>query len=164
VGNSWRVYPQPLAWGKGLPRVEKADPYPYPSIPYPKPMRVFKPLTITNHLVILRVPSHDHSTSRDLVISSRASRTQFALLLVYFARLDLVVRPHETPELLTFGCLLGFVTRLPQATRVTVYGVRLYCLRPYTVWFWRLDGTDTGTVGCHRTLSYRSHKTPFGYD
>jgi hypothetical protein len=31
-----------------LPRVEKADPYPYPSVPYPKPMWVFKPLTITN--------------------------------------------------------------------------------------------------------------------
>ena len=46
MGNSWRVYPQPLARGKGLPRVEKADPYPYPSIPYLKPMRVFKPLTI----------------------------------------------------------------------------------------------------------------------
>ena len=46
--TSWRVYPQPLARGKGLPRVEKADPYPYPSVPNPKPMRVFKPLTITS--------------------------------------------------------------------------------------------------------------------
>jgi hypothetical protein len=49
MGNSWRVYPQPLARGKGLPRVEKADPYPYPSVPYPKPMWVFKPLTITTN-------------------------------------------------------------------------------------------------------------------
>ena len=48
MGNSWRVYPQPLARGKGLPRVEKADPYPYPSVPYPKPAWVLKPLTITN--------------------------------------------------------------------------------------------------------------------
>ena len=32
----------------GLPRVEKANPYPYPSIPYPKPTEVFRPLTITS--------------------------------------------------------------------------------------------------------------------
>jgi hypothetical protein len=45
MGNSWRVYPQPLARGKGFPRVEKADPYPYPSVPYPKPMWVIWHLT-----------------------------------------------------------------------------------------------------------------------
>ena len=47
VGNSWQVYPQPLARGKGLPRVGNADPYPYPSVPYPKLVQVLKPLKIT---------------------------------------------------------------------------------------------------------------------
>ena len=47
VGNSWQVYPQPLARGKGLPRVGNADPYPYPSVPYPKLVQVLNPLKIT---------------------------------------------------------------------------------------------------------------------
>ena len=47
VGNSWQVYPQPLARGKDLPRFGKVHPYPYPSVPYPKTVQVLKPLTIT---------------------------------------------------------------------------------------------------------------------
>ena len=43
-GYTLNPWPGVRVW----PRVEKADPYPYPSVPYPKPMRVFKPLTITS--------------------------------------------------------------------------------------------------------------------